>query len=80
MMQMTGGGDWRVGGSGELHWRIQEAPPARPPKGPDSFILTYKFLEINCLKSWRRPMRLAPPTGNPGYVTELSGNHREIEV
>ena len=29
-----------------LHWRIQGAPPARaPPKGPDSFVLTYKFYE-----------------------------------
>ena len=28
-----------------IHWRIQGAPPARPPKGPDSFILIYKFFE-----------------------------------
>ena len=26
-------------------WRIQGAPPARAPTGPDSFVLTYKFFE-----------------------------------
>ena len=29
------------------HWRIQGARPARaPPKGPNSFVLTYKFYEM----------------------------------
>ena len=38
-------------------------PP--PPKGPDSFVLTYKFYEtLPCGE-------LAPPTGNPGYTSAM---------
>ena len=28
-----------------FQWPIQGAPPERAPKGPDSFILAYKFFE-----------------------------------
>ena len=40
------------------------AQPARTPKGPDSFILTYKFLEMWVY--WE----LDRPVGNPGSATE----------
>ena len=41
------------------------------PKGPDSFVSTYKISKCNCLGSWRPPTRSTPPTGNPGSATEI---------
>ena len=43
----------------------------RPPTGPDSFVLTYKFFETKPPRELAPPpSRLAPPpTGNPGSAT-----------
>ena len=38
-------------------------PGKRPPKGPDSFVFTYKIFECNRLGSPRRPMRFTPHFG-----------------
>ena len=54
----------KIGGS-------RGAPPARPPKGPDSFVSTHKFTKCSRLGSWRPPYEVgAPPTGNPGSATD----------
>ena len=43
------------------------AASAHPPKGPDSFILTYKFFETELPRELVPPYEVgAPPTGNPG--------------
>ena len=51
-----------------LHWRIQggDAPGARPPKGPDSFVF-----DIQILRNVASSGVHAPPTGNPGSATAL---------
>ena len=43
----------------------------RLPRGPNSFILTYKFYETNPFRTWHLPLtRLAPPPkGNPISAT-----------
>ena len=42
-----------------------------PPKGPDSFILTYKYFETYLPRELAPPLtRMAPPTGNPGSVAD----------
>ena len=44
-------------------WRIQGRPGARPPKGPVSFVLTYKLELVHSLRGW------CPRMGNPGSAT-----------
>ena len=47
------------------------ADPACTPKGPNYFILTYKFFETWVCWELEPPMWLAPPPmGNPGFDTE----------
>ena len=45
---------------------------ARPPKGPDSFVLTYKIFETKPPRESTSPYEVhAPPTGNPESATEM---------
>ena len=50
------------------------ARPARaPPKGPNSFVLTYKIFKTKPPReSTPPPTRSTPPRGNPGSATEKS--------
>ena len=50
-------------------------PPVRaPPKGPDSFVLTYKFFETELPRELATPLRgWRPPTGNPGSAAVMDG-------
>ena len=46
------------------------AAGARPPTGPDSFVLTYKFFEMQPSRELAPPYEVgAPPKGNPGSAT-----------
>ena len=52
----------------DLPWQV---PNARPPKGLDSFVLTYKIFHT--------PLRGPhPPTGNPGSATEKYVKMKEL--
>ena len=46
-------------------------PSAHPPKGPDSFVLTYKIFETLPPQESMPPYEVhaPPPTGNPGSAT-----------
>ena len=58
---------------GCTHWWIQGAGHTRriPPKGPNSFLLTYKFFETQPRRESAPPLRGCPPPpmGNPGSAT-----------
>ena len=54
------------------------AASTHPPKGPDSFILTYKFFEMEPPQELASPLQgLCPPTGNPGSAA-AGDQYREI--
>ena len=45
---------------------------ARPPKGPDSFVLTYKIFKTYPPQESMSPYEVhAPPTQNPGSTTAV---------
>ena len=62
---MAVGHHTNIGGSRGHCWCM-------PPKGPDSFILTYKFFEMKLPRELVPPYEVgtSPPTGNPGSTTD----------
>ena len=64
----------------DAQWRIQEgAVGMRPPMGPDSFVLTYKFFETRPPRELVPPLRgRRPPTGNLGSATDAY--RRQIDL
>ena len=56
------------------------AAGARPPKGPDSFVLTYKFFETEPPRELAPPYEVgAPPAGNPGSAAAYAMMVRLLE-
>ena len=47
-------------------------PGGRPPKGPDSFVSTYKFFEMQPRRVSAPPYEVGALMGNPGSATDLS--------
>ena len=56
-----------IGSIGGSRGQVRRMPPS--PKGPDSFVLTYNFFEMQAPRESVPPYEVDTPMGNPGSAT-----------